>query len=132
MNTIKEGDIFYRTIEITSQIMETFAVISGDYNPIHVDEVFAKNMGFKGRVVYGNILGLLVSALVGEGLPMKEVMIISEQLNFKSIIYIGDIIRLSATVSTISEATGVIELKLNFLNNSEDKVANGKLQIKLI
>lgn len=132
MKDIQEGDVFYRSLEITPQLMDIFAKLSGDYGLLHVDNEYAKSKGFKGRFSYGNILGLMVSGLVGNELPSERVIEISEQLNFKELVYEGDIIKLSAVVAYKSDATGVFELKLDFTNNLGVKVANGKLQVKFV
>ena len=59
------------TAFLTEEMMSDFAVIIGDHNPLHIDEAFAKDNGFKGNVVYGMLVSSLYSRLVGMNLPGK-------------------------------------------------------------
>lgn len=61
-----------RSFIVSPAVYTAFQQCSGDYNPLHTDEEFAKGKGFPERVMYGNILNAFVSTLIGECLPMKE------------------------------------------------------------
>jgi len=136
MNYFETGKKYYRELIVTEDIMSGFKNISGDNNPLHVDENYAKSRGFEGKVAYGNILGAMVSALVGMSLGTEEVMLVSQSLNFRKPVFIGDKINLCATVSNISEAAGIIELSMNFTvtrkNGKNEKAASGKCQVKCL
>lgn len=125
-------DTFKSAMTITETMMDLFAQASGDRSRLHVDAEFAKGHGFAGRVAYGNILGMLVSTLVGMNLESPNVMIISQSIDFKQPVYIGDTVELTAEVSGTSEAVGVVEFDLDFRNQRREKVAKGKLQIKCL
>ncbi len=132
INIFKEGDKFINELEVTTELMDTFAKISGDRNPLHTNEEHAIAYGFSGKVAYGNILGLMVSALVGEKLPSKEVMLLSQRVNYNNPIYIGDKIKLVGEVRSVSESVSTVELKLFFTNINNDTVASGRCQFKCI
>lgn len=63
---VKEGDEIYLSKVITEQDIETFAEITGDFNPIHLNEEIAKGTVFKGRVAHGMLVAGLISAVLSE------------------------------------------------------------------
>ena len=128
----KNGQIYRHNMLITEDIMENFAKLSGDYNILHTDNDFAVRNGFKGRVVYGNILGMMISTLVGMNLKINNVMIISEKMDFRQPVFIGDMIELAAIVENVSDSVSIVDFRLDFTNQSNEKVAKGKLQIKVL
>ena len=128
----KNGQIYRHNMLITEDIMENFAKLSGDYNILHTDNDFAVKNGFKGRVVYGNILGMMISTLVGMNLKINNVMIISEKMDFRQPVFIGDMIELAAIVENVSDSVSIVDFRLDFTNQSNEKVAKGKLQIKVL
>jgi 3-oxoacyl-[acyl-carrier protein] reductase len=127
-----EGSEYKRTLLITTELVDSFGRLSGDFNPIHVNDAYAKSKGLTGRVSYGNILGMMISALVGEELETKGVMLMSEIVNFRKPVFVGETIDLRAEVTSLSEATRAVMLNLEFRNNRSVKVATGKCQIKIL
>ena len=130
--TLKLDQEFYRTIEITEKLLCVFGEISGDYNPLHTDEDYAKSKGYKGKVSYGNILGLLISSLVGESLCEYEVMLISQLVNYKKPVYLGESITLKGIIKENNEILKVVKIKLQFSNNSGDVCATGNCMVKYL
>ncbi len=128
----KLGDVFRHTLVVTPDLMQRFLEMSGDSNPIHVDGDYAAAHGFHGIVAYGNILGLMISHVVGMKLPTAEVVILSESLEFRKPSYVGTEIRLEATVANIHEAVGAVVLRLAFLSPTGEKVCTGQCVIKCI
>lgn len=126
--------IIRHTYKVTSDVYDSFQRCSNDYNPLHVDQAYAERKGFKGCVMYGNILNAFISHFVGMLLPSKEVMIQSQDISFHKPVYLNDEIMLEATVDTISEAVNIIVYKLKFRRLGEGKpelVAKGHVQIGL-
>ncbi len=78
-----------------------FAEISGDRNPIHLSEHFAAKTPFKSRIAHGLYTASLISALIGTRLPGPGAVYISQTLNFKAPVKIGDVVRASVTVAEI-------------------------------
>lgn len=130
LNNISIGDKFAVKLAMTEELVKQFGVLSGDMNPLHTDDDYAIKKGFSGKVCYGNILGLLISRMVGMNIGSSEVMLISEKIDFKHPVYVGDIIELRGEVSKTSEAVRIIELELSFWNGLEVKVASGKCQMR--
>ena len=126
------GQEFFRTFEITEKLLKVFGDLAKDYNRLHTDEDYAKSKGYKGKVSYGNILGLLISALVGETLKEYEVMLILQSINYKKPFYLGDIITLKGIIKENNEVLKVVKIKLQFSNISGDVCATGDCMVKYL
>ena len=83
---------------ITEADVVLFAGISGDDNPIHVDEEYAQGTRFEGRVVHGMFLAGLISCVVGTRLPGPGAIYMGQTLRFRSPVRIGETVRVLATV----------------------------------
>jgi len=132
LDTANVGDIFERQLIISEDLMKKFSNISGDLNPLHTNENFAKNKGFPGRVAYGNILNLMLSALVGMDLNNDSVMLLSQRIDYKKPVFLNDKIIATGTISVISKAVRVVELSMRFVNQEEVLVAKGSCSLKCI
>ena len=129
-DAIPDDAVYCAKIIITEELLNKFGDLAGDYNPLHINETYAKKRGFKDRVAYGNILGLLVSQLVGMHLWSEDVMLISQKISFKKPVYPGNVIELTAKIALKSAAVNIIELSLSFSNEAGDIVASGKCQVR--
>lgn len=120
------------TYHVTPEVYFGFQRISSDYNPLHTDEAFAKSKGFPERVMYGNILNGFVSHFVGMALPSRDVMIQTQDIQFRKPVYLNDTILLKSEIETVSDAVEIINYKLKFYRVAEPKnvlVASGHVQI---
>jgi len=86
---------------ITDADIKTFAGISGDRNPIHLDEVYAENSRYKKRIAHGLMTASYFSALFGTRIPGKGCVYVSQSLQFKRPVYIGDTVVASVEVTNI-------------------------------
>lgn len=80
-----------------------FAELSGDHNPIHLSEHFARKTRFGGRIVHGLYTASLISAVIGTRLPGPGSVYISQTLNFRGPVMIGDDIDVSVEVVELVE-----------------------------
>ena len=103
-------------MKIESMIDE-FAKISGDYNPLHMDEKFAQSKDFKNRVCHGMLLGSLFSRLVGMYIPGKYSLYFSQTLDFVNPSIINDTVTVIGKVISKSEFTKLITLKTTIKNS---------------
>ena len=86
---------------ITDYDVKAFAGLSGDHNPVHVDEVYAENSRYKKRIAHGLISASFFSALFGTKLPGKGCVYVGQNLNFKRPVYLGDTVTATVTVSNV-------------------------------
>lgn len=86
---------------VTEADIVTFADLSGDTNPVHMDEAFAAATPFKGRIAHGMLGASLISTVFGTRLPGPGCIYVSQDLRFKAPVRIGDTVTASVTVSEI-------------------------------
>ncbi|MEM3596755.1 MAG: MaoC/PaaZ C-terminal domain-containing protein [Candidatus Bathyarchaeia archaeon] len=127
---VKEGDLSIMKVPVTSKIVKLFAMISGDYNPLHVDEEFARTLPpklFGGKnIAHGILLNSFLSALItlsfGKGVTLLE----WKDQKFKRPVKVGDTI--TAKLEVVRKYTEVVkekerlflELKGSILTSSEE------------
>lgn len=86
---------------ITDADVKSFAGISGDNNPVHMSDEFAAQSRFGKRIAHGLISGSFFSALFGARLPGPGCVYVSQSLNFRRPVYLGDTVRATVTVTEI-------------------------------
>ena len=128
----KEGDIFKETFIITEEIYKGFICVFKDRNPLHISEDFARSKSFRGVVMHGNILNGFLSYFIGECLPTKDVLIHSQEINYKNACYLNDELHFTGIVTGIYESVNTIDFKFEFRNSASNAVAKGKIQIGLL
>jgi 3-hydroxybutyryl-CoA dehydratase len=103
LDEITEGmsAIFSKTVSEADIVL--FAGITGDTNPVHLDEEFAKPTMFKGRIAHGMLTAGFISAVFGTKLPGPGCIYMSQNLKFKAPVKIGDTVRARVTVSAIDQ-----------------------------
>ena len=89
--------------EVKSSDVVGFAEITGDRNPIHLSEHFAAKTPFGGRIAHGLYTASLISAVIGTRLPGPGAIYMSQTLNFKAPVKIGDVVRASVEVVELVE-----------------------------
>ena len=129
---MNKGDLFLHEFVITDKIYKSFIEIFNDENPLHTDNSFAKQKGFDSKVMHGNILGGFLSYFIGECLPLKNVIIHSQEIKYLNPVYLNDHLYFNAEISDIFESVNAIEFKFAFNNQSKQKIAKGKIQIGII
>ncbi len=98
-----------KTVE--NEVVIGFAELSGDHNPIHLSEHFARKTRFGGRIVHGLYTASLISAVLGMRLPGPGAVYISQTLNFLGPVKIGDVIDVSVEVAELTEKGRRVRLK---------------------
>lgn len=112
---------------VTAEMMQKFYEISGDDNPLHMDETFAKEQGFDSRVVYGMLTASFYSRLAGVYLPGKFCLLHSVESSFKNPVFIGDTLMVAGYVKEKHEATRTIDIVATITNQDGKKVSKAKI-----
>ncbi|HLZ75335.1 MaoC family dehydratase [Phenylobacterium sp.] len=86
--------------------IEAFAAVSGDHNPVHMDEAFAKTTPFGGRIAHGMLSAAYISAVLGNDLPGPGAIYLSQSLRFRRPVKIGDPVTARVTVKALDAAKG--------------------------
>lgn len=112
--TISESDIYM------------FAGITGDYNPAHINEFYAKNTIFKERIAHGILSAGLISSVIGTQLPGPGTIYASQTLKFIAPVKIGDTVTAKVKVIDISTEKNRIKLETCCYNQNEKLVLQGE------
>ena len=88
--SLKVGDRFSTERTVTDELIRKFAEVSGDYNPIHLDDEFAKETRFGRRIAHGMLSGAFISAVLGYKLTERKIVYLSQTLKFTAPVFIGD------------------------------------------
>ena len=130
-SSIRIGEESHVVKTITEHDVVQFAQVSGDQNPLHVDETYAKETLFGGRIVHGMYLGSLVSQVIGMQLPGKYSLLLTESLEFKKPAKIGDTVTVSVTVTSKSDVTKIIELAV-LITKEKEILVTGNSKVKIL
>lgn len=118
--------------KVSQNTYEGFVKLYNDNNPLHTNEKFAQDRGFKGKVMHGNILNGYISYFVGECLYTKNVIIHSQEIQFKHPVYLNDELHFTAKITGIYASVNAIEFQFKFKNAELKVVAQGKIQIGIL
>jgi acyl dehydratase len=134
LNELKYDDIFIGqqesfTINITESMVEKFSNLSGDLNPLHMDNKFAESSSFNKRIVHGMLLATFFSQLIGMKLPGKNALYFSQTLNFRSPCYIDEQIEVVGEVIEKSDSTQIITVSTTIFNKSKTCLIDGIAKI---
>jgi len=129
---MKINELYQQKFEITDAVYQGFIRLFCDRNPLHTDLQFAQSKGFGAEVMHGNILCGFLSFFIGECLPVKNVIIHSQEIKFYLPVYLYDTLELNVEITGFFESVNVYEFKYFFENQENKKVAKGKFQIGIL
>lgn len=120
----KVGDKAENAKTITEADVALFAEISGDFNPLHMNEAFARKSQFGKRVVHGCFSSALISAVIGMKLPGPGALYVSQTSNFQKPVFLGDTLTATAEVSEkFTKKEGMLKfLKLSTVVTNQNGV----------
>ena len=101
--TVGMTDVYVRTVTETDIVQ--YSQISGDDNPLHVNEEFAKQTIFKGRIAHGMLTCGYISAVLGTKLPGPGCAYLNQNLNFRAPVRIGDTVQTRVTIKDVDNDT---------------------------
>ncbi len=129
---LKIGDNFSTSKQITDAVVRAFAELSGDFNPIHLDEEFAAKTQFKKRIAHGMISGALISAVLGNEFKEKKIVYLSQTMKFIAPVFIDDTVTATATVVDIREDKPIVTIETVCKNQDGQTVVKGEGKIMLL
>ncbi|HZH33580.1 MAG TPA: MaoC family dehydratase [Pyrinomonadaceae bacterium] len=129
---LKIGDKFSTSKQITDSVVRAFAEFSGDFNPIHLDEEFAKTTRFGKRIAHGMITGALISAVLGYKLRERKIVYLSQTMKFVAPVFLDDTVTVTATVTKLREDKPVVTLETVCTNQAGETVVKGEAVIMVL
>jgi 3-hydroxybutyryl-CoA dehydratase len=129
---LKIGETFSVERLVTDDLIRKFAELSGDFNPIHLDEEVAKRTRFGRRIAHGMLSGALISAVLGNEFSERNIVYLSQTLKFVLPVFIGDTVTASATVTNIREDKPVVTLETVCKNQNGEVVVKGEAAVMIL
>ena len=123
---IKVGDSASITKSFSDEDVRKFAEISGDKNPVHLDDEYAAQTQFKKRLVHGMLATSLISAILGTELPGEGSIYLGQSISFRAPVFIGDTVTATVTVIKVREDKPIITLETVCKNQDDVVVIEGE------
>lgn len=106
----KQGDNASRSLTITDETIRAFADLSGDHNPVHLDDAYAEGTRFGRRIAHGMIAASLISATLANELPGPGSVYLSQTLTFKGPVFPGDTVTATVEVQQVRPDKPIVTL----------------------
>ncbi len=115
---------------VESDILK-FAFASGDHNPVHLDEEYAKKTRFGKRIAHGMLSASFISTVLGTRLPGPGTIYLEQSLKFCRPVFIGDTVTATVTVTRVDRKTNYVWLKTVCTNSQGKPVVTGRAKVML-
>lgn len=129
---IAEGDEERWSHTISAADVDAFAAASGDDNPLHMDDAYARSQGFRGRVVHGMLLGAWLSRMLGTLFPGPGVLWLAQSIRFARAVYVGDTVEVVVRVTHKSEALRALVLDTTVIGPEGQAVLSGEARTMML
>lgn len=129
---LKIGDSFSISREVTDELVRKFAEVSGDFNPIHLDDDFAAKTRFGKRIAHGMLSGAFISAVLGNELKGHTVVYLSQTLKFTAPVFIGDTVTTTSTITRIRDDKNIVTLENECTNQNGDTLVKGESMLMIM
>ena len=123
------GDSAEITKTIEQADIDAFAEVTGDHNPVHVDEEFAKTTRFGRRIAHGMLTASLISSVLANKLPGEGSVYLGQTLKFVAPVFPGDEITARVTVKEIREDKPILKLETICMNQRDEIVIRGEATV---
>lgn len=117
IENIQVGDVATCQWTVTAEQIDAFASFSSDDNPLHMQDSFAQQLGFQGRVAHGMVTLSAISRLIGTQLPGPGSLWMSQEVHFAAPVFVEDQIEARVTVQSVSKAARVVVLQTEAINS---------------
>ncbi len=131
MRVPRVGERAERSMTVTDDQIEAFARLSGDRNPVHFDDGFARRIGFDGHIAHGAVTASLLSALLGMDLPGPGSVFLEQRVRFLAPVRPGDTITGTLEVTKVRPDKPIVTLRAEIANQAGARVADGELVVLL-
>ncbi|MFW9808445.1 MAG: MaoC family dehydratase [Candidatus Thorarchaeota archaeon] len=117
---------------VTEEDIKTFGELSGDFNPLHFNEDWAKKTMFGGRIAHGILTASFISTAIGMHLPGPGTIYVSQSMRFLSPVRIGDTITACVEVVMLNDKKERVTLKTTCINQNGNVVLDGEALVTLM
>ncbi|NTW90483.1 MAG: MaoC family dehydratase [Erysipelotrichaceae bacterium] len=123
------GDFAESIKRIEDKDVVMFSEVSGDKNPVHLDEEYASTTRFKHRIAHGHLVSSLFSALLGTELPGEGSIYLAQDIRYLKPVYLNDEIRAVVKVVECDTTRNRVKLETNAYNQNNEMVISGMAEI---
>jgi len=123
------GDSAEITKKITEADIQAFAEVTGDHNPIHLDDEFAKSTRFGRRIAHGMLTASLISSVLANKLPGEGSVYLGQSLQFVAPVFPGDEVTARVTIKQIREDKPILKLETICVNQHDETVIRGEATV---
>ncbi len=116
-------------VDVSEALVRSFAELTGDSNPLHFDDDFARARGFSGRVAHGMSYASFISTLIGMHVPGPGALWISQSVRFVAPVYPGDRLLLTGRVTGVDTRARVLRLAVTAQNAQQQRVLEAECEI---
>jgi acyl dehydratase len=116
---------------VTAEHIDAFAALSGDRNPVHFDDAFARQIGFEGRIAHGHVTAAILSAVLGMDLPGPGSVFLEQRVRFLAPVRPGDTITGTLEVLRVRADKPIITLEATVTDQHGRRVAEGEMVVLL-
>lgn len=124
--TLQVGDTAEFSKTITDDDIRAFADLTGDHNPVHLDDQFAETTRFGRRIAHGMLSAGLISSVLANKLPGQGTVYLSQTLNFVAPVYPGDTVTARVTVTKVRDDKPIVTLETICTNQHDQPVLRGE------
>jgi acyl dehydratase len=125
------GQIHSEHITITSKLVAEFAQVSGDFNPIHLDNEYAKNTPFGRPIAHGMLTSALLSGIMGTRFPGAGTVLLEQSIRFKKPVFVGDTVEFKISVEHVRPDKPIATFAFQILNSTGEPTSEGQIVVKL-
>ena len=125
----KPGDTASISKTITDDDIRMFADASGDHNPLHLDDEFARQTRFGRRIAHGMLSASLISAVIARDLPGQGSIYLGQSLRFVAPVFPGDTVTATVTVTSVREDKPILTLETVCTNQRDEVVVKGEATV---
>lgn len=123
---IQVGDTAEFSKTITDEDVRVFADLTGDHNPVHLDEEFARRSRFGRRIAHGMLSASLISTVLASQLPGEGTVYLSQSLQFVAPVYLDDTVTARVTVTRVREDKPIATLETVCVNQRGETLVKGE------
>jgi acyl dehydratase len=125
-DAIQPGDRAVIVKTFAEEDVGTFAALSGDYNPLHMESEFAEQTRFGRRVVHGMLVASYVSTLVGMQLPGPGALWMQQTFRWRNPVFLGDTVEIVLEVTQKSPGARLLAIRIRAINQNGQQVMDGE------
>ncbi len=115
--------------KIDGKIIDSFAQVSGDLNPLHIDAAYARRSGFKDQVVHGMLCSSLFSELVGMHLPGENCLLTDISIVFAKPVFVNDEVLVDGSITQLSPSFKSVKIDATISNQNREVCVRAKIGV---